>query len=80
MQPIGNNQATMQALANPGHDASSSAASVGPNGAQGDSTAPQFGDVLKKLQSHYGAKPEKAREIKKTLGKDDFLRIMITQM
>lgn len=44
------------------------------------STAAQFGDVLKKMQAAYGAKAEKPREIKKTLGKDDFLRIMITQM
>jgi flagellar basal-body rod modification protein FlgD len=44
------------------------------------STDPKFGDVLKHLQSQYGAKAEKPREIKKTLGKDDFLRIMITQM
>lgn len=44
------------------------------------STDPQFGDVLSKIQSQYGAKAEKAREIKKTLGKDDFLKIMITQM
>lgn len=43
-------------------------------------TAPQFGELLKNIQSKYGAQPEKAREIKKTLGKDDFLRIMITQM
>ncbi|MDR3606762.1 MAG: flagellar hook assembly protein FlgD [Oligoflexia bacterium] len=40
----------------------------------------QFGDVLKRMQAQYGAKAEKPREIKKTLGKDDFLRIMITQM
>jgi flagellar hook assembly protein FlgD len=43
-------------------------------------TAPQFGELLQNIQSKYGARPEKAREIKKTLGKDDFLRIMITQM
>jgi flagellar basal-body rod modification protein FlgD len=43
-------------------------------------TATQFGDVLKRIQSQYGAKAEKPREIKKTLGKDDFLKIMITQM
>lgn len=43
-------------------------------------TAAQFGDVLKNIQAKYGAKAEKPREIKKTLGKDDFLRIMITQM
>lgn len=47
---------------------------------QADPTAAQFGDVLKNIQSKYGAKAEKPREIKKTLGKDDFLRIMITQM
>lgn len=46
----------------------------------GTAEDPNFGDALKKFQSQYGAKPEKAREIKKTLGKDDFLRIMITQM
>lgn len=44
------------------------------------STEPKFGDVMKRLQSQYGAKAEKPREVKKTLGKDDFLRIMITQM
>jgi flagellar basal-body rod modification protein FlgD len=43
-------------------------------------TAAQFGEVLKSIQNKYGAKPDKAREIKKTLGKDDFLKIMITQM
>ena len=44
------------------------------------STEAKFGDVLNKVQAKYGAKPEKQREIKKTLGKDDFLRIMITQL
>ncbi len=44
------------------------------------STAPQFGEVMKQMQARYGAKAEKPREIKKTLGKDDFLKIMITQM
>lgn len=39
-----------------------------------------FGEVWKQIQSKYGAKPQKPREIKKTLDKDDFLRIMITQM
>jgi flagellar basal-body rod modification protein FlgD len=43
-------------------------------------TAPKFGEVLNKLQAQYGGKVEKPREIKKVLGKDDFLRIMITQM
>jgi len=40
----------------------------------------KFGDLWKQIQTQYGAKPEKPREIKKQLGKDDFLRIMITQM
>lgn len=44
------------------------------------STDPKFGEVMKRLQTQYGAKVEKPREAKKTLGKDDFLRIMITQM
>jgi flagellar basal-body rod modification protein FlgD len=43
-------------------------------------TAAKFGDLWKQIQTKYGAGPEKPREIKKTLGKDDFLRIMITQM
>lgn len=44
------------------------------------STDAKFGDVWQQIQSKYGAKPEKPREIKKQLGKDDFMRIMITQM
>jgi len=44
------------------------------------STDPKFGEVWQQIQAKYGAKAEKPREIKKTLGKDDFLRIMITQM
>ena len=43
-------------------------------------TAAQFGDVLKRMQAQYGGRAEKPREIKKTLGKDDFLKIMVTQM
>jgi flagellar hook assembly protein FlgD len=43
-------------------------------------TEAKFGDLWKNIQSQYGAKQEKPREIKKQLGKDDFLRIMITQM
>ncbi len=45
-----------------------------------DPNAPKFKDVWNDIQAKMGAKPEKAREIKKTLGKDDFLKIMITQM
>lgn len=42
--------------------------------------APKFGDVYKDIQAKFGEKPEKPREIKKTLDKDDFLKIMISQM
>ncbi len=52
-----------------------------PNRREFESTTdPKFGEVLGKIQADMGAKPEKQREIKKTLGKDDFMRIMITQM
>jgi flagellar basal-body rod modification protein FlgD len=44
------------------------------------STEAQEGELWKQIQARYGAKAEKPREIKKTLGKDDFLRIMVTQM
>ncbi len=52
----------------------------GQKDAKESATAPKFGDIYEQIQSKYGAKPEKPREIKKTLGKDDFLKIMITQM
>ena len=39
----------------------------------------KFSDVYSKMQSQYGEK-EKPREVKNTLGKDDFLKIMVTQM
>lgn len=42
--------------------------------------APQLGELLQKIQGQYGEKEKPAREIKKTLDKDDFLRIMIAQM
>lgn len=46
-----------------------------------DANAPEkFGDVWNKLQAQYGEKAQKPREIKKTLGKDDFLKIMVMQM
>src|SRR5436189_6449824 len=48
--------------------------------AKESSTDAKFGEVWNNIQAKYGAKAEKPREIKKTLGKDDFLRIMITQM
>jgi flagellar basal-body rod modification protein FlgD len=42
--------------------------------------AGQQTDAYKKFQAQYGERPEKARDIKKNLGKDDFLKIMISQM
>jgi flagellar basal-body rod modification protein FlgD len=48
--------------------------------ATGAASDAQFGDLWKQLQTRYGAKADKPREIKKNLGKDDFLKIMITQM
>jgi flagellar basal-body rod modification protein FlgD len=43
-------------------------------------TAPKFGDIYNQIQAKYGQRAEKPREIKKTLGKDDFLKLMMTQM
>jgi flagellar basal-body rod modification protein FlgD len=37
-------------------------------------------DAYQRFQAQYGEKPQKAREVKKTLGKDDFLKIMLSQM
>ena len=81
---VGNHQAGNVAVAG---DAAATGASAGAGGllnsekdAKVSSTEAKFGDVLSKIQSKYGAKAEKQREIKKTLGKDDFLRIMITQL
>ena len=39
-----------------------------------------FKEAWSNIQTTMGAKPEPQREIKKSLGKDDFLRIMISQM
>lgn len=71
-----------EAAANAGYAAPAMATGTGnfDKDATESSTAPKFGDVLSKLQNQFGAKAEKPREIKKTLGKDDFLKIMITQM
>lgn len=43
-------------------------------------TDTDYGAAWQNFQKVYGSKKEKPREIKKTLGKDDFLKIMITQM
>jgi flagellar basal-body rod modification protein FlgD len=53
---------------------------VGSPDGSAPSTEPKFSDVWKNLQAQFGNKAEKPREIKKTLGKDDFLKLMITQM
>ena len=45
-----------------------------------EGTPPRFQDVWKDIQQKYGEKPKTPREIKKSLGKDDFFRIMVTQM
>ncbi|MCC7441685.1 MAG: hypothetical protein IT285_08630 [Bdellovibrionales bacterium] len=39
-----------------------------------------FQETWDRIQAQYGKQPEKQREVKKTLDKDDFMRIMITQM
>lgn len=54
--------------------------SPGEKDAKEAATAPKYGEVWQQIQSKFGARAEKPREIKKNLGKDDFLRIMITQM
>jgi flagellar basal-body rod modification protein FlgD len=76
--------APTQVSTTPFSDAGFSAGEGGALNRQKDSaeasTAPKFGEVYQQIQSKYGAKAEKPREIKKTLGKDDFLKIMITQM
>ena len=66
-------------LAGRGVEVGSSVKVASPEGST-SSTDPKFGEVWSKLQAQYGAKAEKPREVKKTLGKDDFLRLMITQM
>ena len=42
--------------------------------------SPKFSKVWADIQAKMGVQPEKPREIKKKLDKDDFLRIMISQM
>lgn len=57
-----------------------SSVKVGSRDDSASSTEPRFGDVWKKIQAQYGGQAEKPREVKKTLGKDDFLRLMVMQM
>ena len=37
-------------------------------------------NAVSQLQAHYGEKPKEGRPVKKALDKDDFMRIMITEM
>lgn len=43
-------------------------------------TDAKFGDVWKNVQKQYGAPTDKPRQVKKQMDKDDFLKIMVTQM
>jgi flagellar basal-body rod modification protein FlgD len=45
-----------------------------------EAAGPKFGDVWNKIMANNGGEAAKPREAKKTMGKDDFLRLMITQM
>ncbi|MGE0615471.1 MAG: flagellar hook assembly protein FlgD [Bacteriovoracia bacterium] len=53
---------------------------TGGAGKPGEGGKQSFADVWNRIQSDMGAKPEKPRQIKKSLDKDDFMRIMISQM
>ena len=44
------------------------------------STEPKFGEILGQLQAKFGSRSEKPRDFKKSLDKDDFMKIMVTQM
>ena len=46
----------------------------------GNPPAPSFAEVWQGIQAKHGEKTQRPREIKKTLDKDDFLKIMMTQM
>jgi flagellar basal-body rod modification protein FlgD len=45
-----------------------------------DAKVPQIGEALERIQAESGAKPPQARQIRKNLGRDEFLQIMIAQM
>lgn len=83
VQGVGGNNAAIQAVDSPlvgGGAVSEGNVLSNQKDSKEAATDAKFGDVWKNIQAKYGAKPEKPREIKKTLGKDDFLKIMITQM
>lgn len=68
--PISVSKAASSGEAGAARDAASGSAGAGQDAAA----------VWQQFQAQYGAKAEKPRVAKKTLDKDDFLRIMVTQM
>lgn len=57
-----------------------SSRTVSEGAADSQATNPKFGDIWNKIMAKDGQAPEKPREVKKTLGKDDFLKLMISQL
>lgn len=55
-------------------------AASNPPATKADGSKKKFSEVWNQIQAKMGAKPEAPRQIKKTLDKDDFLRLMVTQM
>jgi flagellar basal-body rod modification protein FlgD len=47
---------------------------------EAENRAQAMRNAVSQLQARYGEKPKEARQIKKSLDKDDFMRIMITEM
>lgn len=70
----------IQSTGTPIKSNAASSTDINQNERSPESSSPKFADVFKQFQAKFGEKPQKPREIKKTLGKDDFLNIMITQM
>ncbi len=84
VQGLKSREVTVQPMENASMNYGSSGQSGGLLSNQKDAkeanTEAKYGEIWNQVQAKFGAKVEKPREIKKTLGKDDFLRIMITQM
>lgn len=80
MDQIGSAQSAAPVQVSDAVGAGRSGVVVGKPGGGVDGEKPSFQEVWSQIQAKMGAKPEKPREIKKTLDKDDFLKIMITQM
>jgi flagellar basal-body rod modification protein FlgD len=57
-----------------------SSRTVSEGSADTQATNPKFGDIWNKIMAKDGQAPDKPREVKKTLGKDDFLKLMIHQL